>query len=62
MSRIAEGLNYAKKETSEWQKELFSGGEVDRDQLLFELLLEVREIAAELVELKEERSQDNSAP
>ncbi len=61
MSRIAERLNYAKKETSEWQRELFGGGEVDRDQLLFELLLEVREIAAELVELKEERSQDNSA-
>lgn len=61
MSRIAERLNYAKKETSEWHEELFSGGEVDRDQLLFELLLEVREIAAELVGLKEETSQDNSA-
>ena len=62
MSGKEDRPNYAKKETSEWHEELFSGGEVDRDQLLFELLVEAREIRAELVELREVLSQNNSTP
>lgn len=59
MTGKEERPNYAKKETSEWHEELFSGGEVDRDRLLFELLVEAREIRAELVELREVMSRES---